>query len=227
MTQRNAIETAEPNHTRTLPHRVTGRKPKTANNYRIIQGSYDSDTKTAIKKRVRVIKNRLAAKRSREQARSYVQQLESTLSALAARNEFLAQRLAAVEAQNETLKRGISCRPISSVCPTSAPTPGAMDEEEHQQEPRGEPAALPIHSSLQLDGFFLLVFLNTIFPGGMGVSRPTSGPIMVLAANAERPPCHQRRIKRSTRSLRRAGLLQCPNHSCRLRSSMPFLASAT
>lgn len=102
-------------------------------------GGCDDDAKNAIKKRVRVIKNRLAAKRSREQARTYVQQLESTLNALAAHNEFLARRLAAVEAENDTLKRGFAYRP----------------ETTDQKEFRGEPAVLPT-SSLQLDGLLLI-----------------------------------------------------------------------
>ena len=110
----------------------------------------DDDAKNAIKKRVRVIKNRLAAKRSREQARTYVQQLESTLNALAAHNEFLARRLAAVEAENDTLKRVFSCRPQNAV------------NTQEQKEFLGEPAVLPT-SSLQLDGLFLISMLSLFF----------------------------------------------------------------
>lgn len=105
-------------------------------------GGGDDDTKNAIKKRVRVIKNRLAAKRSREQARTYVQQLESTLNALAAQNEFLARRLATVEAENNALKRGFAYG----------------QETKNQTEFRGEPAVLPT-SSLQLDGLLLISML--------------------------------------------------------------------
>jgi len=110
------------------------------------EGGDDDEAKSAIKKRVRVIKNRLAAKRSREQARTYVQQLESTLNALAAQNEFLARRLAAVEAENSTLKRGVPLHP--------RPQDGQRLDID-QKEFRGEPAVLP-HSSLQLDGLFLI-----------------------------------------------------------------------
>jgi hypothetical protein len=169
--------------------------------------SGDDEAKTAIKKRVRVIKNRLAAKRSREQARTYVQQLESTLNALAAHNEFLARRLAAVEAENDTLKRGFSFRPQG--------TPEVND----QKGFRGEPAVLPL-SSLQLDGLFLIsllsVFLNPIS------SSATTNPCKL---ETQYPPrstqiCHglrRRRSGRSKRHLRRAGLLLCNNHCCRLK----------
>ena len=169
--------------------------------------SGDDEAKTAIKKRVRVIKNRLAAKRSREQARTYVQQLESTLNALAAHNEFLARRLAAVEAENDTLKRGFSFHPQG--------TPEVID----QKGFRGEPAVLPL-SSLQLDGLFLLsllsVFLNPTSPN-------TTANLFKL--EAQFPPqstlsCHgvrRRRSGRSKRHLRRAGLLLCNNHCCRLK----------
>lgn len=168
--------------------------------------SGSEDPKSAIKKRVRVIKNRLAAKRSREQARSYVQQLESTLSALAAKNDFLARRLAVVEAENCSLKRGL---------PTNV-----------QKEARGEPAVLP-YSSLQLDGFLLIMLLSNL--SGMFPQLPVTSSHMkakswqglqsvgkaemVLLKNL--PRCRSRRSKRQ---LRRAGLLLCPGHACRMRS---------
>jgi len=128
----------------------------------------DDDAKNAIKKRVRVIKNRLAAKRSREQARTYVQQLESTLNALAAHNEFLARRLAAVEAENDTLKRGFAYRP----------------ESVNQKEIRGEPAVLPT-SSLQLDGLLLISLLSLCCNHYL----PTT--CVTQPSRSLRRPCHQ------------------------------------
>jgi len=68
-------------------------------------GKLSKMDKKAIKARVRMIKNRLAAKRSREHARTYVQELEGTLEALQSKNEALARRLAALEAENDKLKR--------------------------------------------------------------------------------------------------------------------------
>ncbi|EKX46340.1 hypothetical protein GUITHDRAFT_152478 [Guillardia theta CCMP2712] len=57
-----------------------------------------------IKTRVRTIKNRLAAKKSRDQARTYVQKLEANLATLASQNEAMAQRLALMESENENLR---------------------------------------------------------------------------------------------------------------------------
>lgn len=107
-------------------------------------GKYEKMDKKAIKARVRMIKNRLAAKRSREHARTYVQELEGTLEALQSKNEALARRLAAVEAENDRLKRA----KVSSG-DSSNNTKSRMDR-------AGEPAALPI-TSLQLDAVLLLL----------------------------------------------------------------------
>merc|ERR1712205_67608 len=57
------------------------------------------------RKRIRVIKNRLSAKKSREQARDYVHKLESSLNALMAQNQSLARRLTSVEFENEALRQ--------------------------------------------------------------------------------------------------------------------------
>ncbi|EKX54710.1 hypothetical protein GUITHDRAFT_131751 [Guillardia theta CCMP2712] len=62
------------------------------------------DMAREIKNRVRTIKNRLAAKKSRDQARTYVQKLEGSLASMAAQNEALAQRLAIAESENESLR---------------------------------------------------------------------------------------------------------------------------
>eukprot|EP00960_Hanusia_phi_P032787 750075-Hanusia_phi.AAC.3 len=57
-----------------------------------------------IRNRVRAIKNRLAAKKSRDQARTYVQKLESSLSNFVSHNETLSQRMAMAESDNEFLR---------------------------------------------------------------------------------------------------------------------------
>eukprot|EP00960_Hanusia_phi_P024707 727841-Hanusia_phi.AAC.1 len=62
------------------------------------------DMAREIKNRVRTIKNRLAAKKSRDQARTYVQKLEGSLASMAAQNEALAQRLAIAESENDSLR---------------------------------------------------------------------------------------------------------------------------
>jgi len=174
----------------------------------------DDDAKNAIKKRVRVIKNRLAAKRSREQARTYVQQLESTLNALAAHNEFLARRLVAVEAENDSLKRGFSYhshKPADTL---------------NQKDFRGEPAVLPT-SSLQLDGFFLISVLSVVCSHYLQIMCPIP-PTHRLQPMTPRPMpmmrtsrLGRRPSRRSKRHLRRAGLLLSAGHLCRLKPHPP------
>lgn len=117
-------------------------------------GKWSKMDKKAIKARVRMIKNRLAAKRSREHARTYVQELEGTLEALQSKNEALARRLAAVEAENEKLKK------IGGLTAEGA---GGVVEEETKDR-TSEPAALA--TSLQLDAvlLFLWALLSTPFP---------------------------------------------------------------
>jgi len=69
----------------------------------VIRGC-ELDMAKEIKTRVRTIKNRLAAKKSRDQARTYVQKLEANLATLASQNEAMAQRLALMESENENLR---------------------------------------------------------------------------------------------------------------------------
>ncbi|EKX54709.1 hypothetical protein GUITHDRAFT_99367 [Guillardia theta CCMP2712] len=64
----------------------------------------EDDSAKEIKNRVRTIKNRLAAKKSRDQARSYVQRLESNLTAVVSHNEALLQRIAVAEGEIERLR---------------------------------------------------------------------------------------------------------------------------
>jgi len=58
-----------------------------------------------VRKRMRVIKNRLSAKKSREQARDYVLKLEGSFSTLMAQHQSLARRLAMVEYENLSLRQ--------------------------------------------------------------------------------------------------------------------------
>eukprot|EP00960_Hanusia_phi_P026803 746474-Hanusia_phi.AAC.3 len=64
----------------------------------------EDDAAKEIKNRVRTIKNRLAAKKSRDQARSYMQRLESNLTAVVSHNEALLQRIAVAEGEIERLR---------------------------------------------------------------------------------------------------------------------------
>lgn len=106
-------------------------------------GKWEKMDKKQLKARVRMIKNRLAAKRSREHARTYVQELEGTLEALQSKNDALARRLAAVEAENEKLKRA------------KIASGGENNNTNGRTDRAGEPAALP-YTSLQLDAVPLL-----------------------------------------------------------------------
>ena len=190
-----------------------------------VGGSCDDESKNAIKKRVRVIKNRLAAKRSREQARTYVQHLESTLSALAAHNDFLARRLAAVEAENDSLKRGL-------------PTQNSHEslDKGDQMVFRGEPAVLPL-SSLQLDGIHLISFFMPLLH--LILSQAGEWPVSVKAIAVGPPPPavipaqvagspRRTGCRRCKRLLRQAGLLTCPDHAGRFKAPLfvPMAAAA-
>lgn len=121
-------------------------------------GKWEKMDKKQLKARVRMIKNRLAAKRSREHARTYVQELEGTLEALQAKNDALARRLAAVEAENEKLRR-------------SKVVSGGENNTKSRTDRAGEPAALP-NTSLQLDAVPLLFIslLSTL------LLQPTPAP---------------------------------------------------
>lgn len=152
-----------------------------------------------IKKRVRTIKNRLAAKKSREQARSYVQELESNLNRIRQQNEDLARRLALAEAENEILKRGKKL-PLS----LKDTAPNATKNCD------GESAALP---SLQLDAVLVAVMvLVSLIPRSHPChSRTLLPPQYPLpAASLSRSPGVE--VPRSCRSLRRAEDLLCMSH---------------
>jgi len=154
-----------------------------------------------LKKRVRSIKNCLAAKKSREQARSYVQDLEKKMSSLESQNQDLARRLAVAEAENDAIKRGWKRPP--QFCTEMLQQVCTMENRE------GEPAALP--TSLQLDAVLFLSCLVYACIHGCKLGTVDSSPFP-----ASHPPDGVSDIptsptgaRRSLRSLRQAGLLRC------------------
>lgn len=163
-----------------------------------------------VRKRMRVIKNRLSAKKSREQARTYVQQLESSISALMAQHQALARRLAAVEYENVALRHQMYySQPLT-------PPQNHIDK----------PAVLS--KSPQLDAVLVLVWAAMVLLSGLvpvppGSSRrnqpPSHTPHPASAPQAATSPGPSAR--RSRRWLRRAGLLACVEHICRCIRPMP------
>jgi len=176
----------------------------------------------ARKARVRQIKNRLAAKRSREHARTYVQELEGTLEDLQAKNEDLARRLQLALEQNDALMRYRTTKTESRNDNTGGDTR------------IGEPAALPINTSLQLDAAPLMTLFLKAFLCLHLHPESAASPQQAAAAPAPRsapatptsPPSGRRGSARSVRSLRRAGELTCFGASSRLRTSTPLALMA-
>eukprot|EP00285_Hemiselmis_virescens_P008488 CAMPEP_0173378380 /NCGR_PEP_ID=MMETSP1356-20130122/1542_1 /TAXON_ID=77927 ORGANISM="Hemiselmis virescens, Strain PCC157" /NCGR_SAMPLE_ID=MMETSP1356 /ASSEMBLY_ACC=CAM_ASM_000847 /LENGTH=307 /DNA_ID=CAMNT_0014331423 /DNA_START=169 /DNA_END=1088 /DNA_ORIENTATION=- len=145
------------------------------------------DAPAAVKRRMRTIKNRLSAKRSREQAREYVEKLEGSVKVLEDESDSLARRLAIVEAENKILKQ-VDSRRLSHAAARDqddamreASTTPTMIEEEGQDEP-----AVPPKPSLQLDA--LLLLFQTV-AASQEASQP-SGPTPPPAGGA--PPDQQR-----------------------------------
>jgi len=163
-------------------------------------GKLSKMDKKAIKARVRMIKNRLAAKRSREHARTYVQELEGTLEALQSKNEALARRLAALEAENDKLKRN-----------GGLPVAGGDERDvEETKDRNSEPAALA--TSLQLDAvLFLSALLSTLLPS-LRLSAPlppcpsSPRPDAKAALPGELAHAPLRCVTAASTRLRRAGL---------------------
>jgi hypothetical protein len=159
-----------------------------------------------VRKRMRVIKNRLSAKKSREQARTYVQKLESSLSALMAQHQVLARRLATVEYENATLRHQMYF--------SQPPTP--------PQNHIDKPAVLS--KSPQLDAVLVAVWtamllLSGLAPvNGSSSHRQASSTIPTTPPTASAPPMsassHGASARRARRWLRRAGLLACIKHTC-------------
>lgn len=157
----------------------------------------------AAKARMRVLKNRLAAQRSREQAREYVQKLENTVQVLSNKSENLARRLAALEAENRLLKASMGV--------------SVKEEMNNAEGCIGESAVLPINTSQQLDAaqaltLLLTWLLSTLLPLDVALDpkppqNPPAQPSMLPLPSTQairRPGC-----SRSMRSLRLAGQLRC------------------
>lgn len=143
------------------------------------------DAPPAVKNRIRIIKNRLSAQRSREQARKYVEKLEGTVKVLSEESVLLARRLAKVNFPQATtifcIKsiRMMGCTSQSKVHPfrvlkaeslpwqveaenRSLMEDGVMDATDSdaaalvEKHEHAEPAALK-KPSLQLDALMLLL----------------------------------------------------------------------
>mmetsp|Transcript_57350 Transcript_57350/g.117388 ORF Transcript_57350/g.117388 Transcript_57350/m.117388 type:complete len:248 (-) Transcript_57350:349-1092(-) len=137
------------------------------------QEFHDSESFVSVKQRVRVIKNRLSAKRSREQARDYVEQLESNVAYLASESDALARRLAQVEEENRKLREAESSSKEIQSNGCVEPTHGSQVEEE-KRTTLCEPAVLP-QSSLQLDALFFFLSMAAMTsgpPNGSAHSTP-------------------------------------------------------
>lgn len=163
-----------------------------------------------VRKRMRVIKNRLSAKKSREQARTYVQKLEGSLSALMAQHQALARRLAAVEYENATLRHQMYF--------SQPPTP--------PQNHIDKPAVLS--KSPQLDAVLVVVWTSMLLLSGL---VPENGSSSQRQASSPTPPTasapprlassHGASARRARRPIRRAGLLACIKHTCRSIPPLP------
>jgi len=163
-----------------------------------------------VRKRMRVIKNRLSAKKSREQARDYVQKLEGSFSNLMAQHQSLARRLAMVEYENATLRHQMY------YSQPSTPPQNHVDQ----------PAVLS--KSPQSDAVLALVWATMVaLIGGLllltpGVNRtPVSGEasapmpqalaqLAALTSPGSREPWVS--VRRSV--LHRVGLLEWVEHLC-------------
>uniref|UniRef100_A0A7S0DU60 BZIP domain-containing protein n=1 Tax=Hanusia phi TaxID=3032 RepID=A0A7S0DU60_9CRYP len=162
-----------------------------------------------LKKRVRVIKNRIAAKKSREQARTYVQKLESSLNAVMAHNDALARRLAMVESENRSLKHSMFVSGMNFQTMNSC---NRVDE-----------SAVLSTLSLLLDAvLFMIVMASSFLPGFSLIAWEEPSPVHHLKHTLPQAACKLtwtrtfpgQGARRCLRRLRMAGLLQCLAHSC-------------
>jgi len=164
-----------------------------------------------VKKRIRTIKNRLAAKRSREQARSRVDELERGYSLLVARNEALARRLAQVEMENVALRRDLSSSPNSHT--SSTKSTGNGQEENNIKHRVGDSAVVPVPPQLGA----VLLFLTSLSAASppLPPHPSTAAPLPLEACLRKSPVRLPLAARRSSLALRRAGLLACIAHSSR------------
>mmetsp|Transcript_43099 Transcript_43099/g.105378 ORF Transcript_43099/g.105378 Transcript_43099/m.105378 type:complete len:231 (-) Transcript_43099:676-1368(-) len=134
------------------------------------------DAPAAVKRRARMIKNRLSAKKSREQAREYVAKLEQTVKVLSAESELLARRLAQVEAENRRMKHSGDSSSSSSSHTSAGRADDATTEEKGQT---AEPAALG-QPSLQLDALLLLMVASSASGGSTAGTTPSTDALLRL-----------------------------------------------
>mmetsp|Transcript_37050 Transcript_37050/g.75001 ORF Transcript_37050/g.75001 Transcript_37050/m.75001 type:complete len:234 (+) Transcript_37050:96-797(+) len=167
----------------------------------------DPCTLVSVRQRVRVIKNRLSAKRSREQARDYVEQLERNVANLATESTQLARRLARVEEENRKLRTASG---LTADADVDSEATAPVDKEEKELNVR-EPAVL-LQPSLQLDA--LLLFLNTL------ASHVSSSPLPAFASSTLAPAARAATLALALRwHVRRASFhrwlrQQPPNRLC-------------
>mmetsp|Transcript_15067 Transcript_15067/g.37694 ORF Transcript_15067/g.37694 Transcript_15067/m.37694 type:complete len:244 (-) Transcript_15067:139-870(-) len=141
----------------------------------------------AVKRRMRTIKNRLSAKKSREQARDYVVSLEKSVQLLSKEGDLLAHRLAIVEAENKILqqvdeRRMTSAQSNSDKDKARDTTAVPSNEGGGQEEP-----AVPSKPSLQLDALLLLLQTVAASKGpcpGAPSEQPGGGPQPTDSAGA-------------------------------------------
>lgn len=148
----------------------------------VIEKTYGSDladAPAAVKRRARMIKNRLSAKKSREQAREYVTQLENTVKVLSAESELLARRLAQVEAENRIMRQNGYESFLPSSSSSSSRNAGRASDDDDQREKKriaAEPAALR-QPSLQLDALLLLMVASS---ASGEANLPSTGALLKL-----------------------------------------------
>lgn len=160
-----------------------------------------------VRKRMRVIKNRLSAKKSREQARTYVQQLQSSISALMAQHQALARRLAAVEYENATLRHQLYySQPLT-------PPQNHIDK----------PAVLS--KSPQLDAVLALVWATMVMLIGLPHAPPKTHVLLLFKESTAQHTLSATPgwVRKLRRVLRRSGLLGWRDPLCSSTLLSPLL----
>mmetsp|Transcript_29922 Transcript_29922/g.43772 ORF Transcript_29922/g.43772 Transcript_29922/m.43772 type:complete len:201 (-) Transcript_29922:535-1137(-) len=157
-----------------------------------------------VRKRMRVIKNRLSAKKSREQARDYVLKLEGSFSTLMAQHQSLARRLAMVEYENLSLRQHMYF---------SQPSTPSQNHVE-------QPAVLS--KSPQLDAVLALVWATSIM-AVIGLFPAQTPKSLVSSMSAPMPQAWAARTSPGPlrQMLLRAWLLGWVEHRPRCQPSIP------
>lgn len=171
-------------------------------------GGQDHVEDDEVRKRMRVIKNRLSAKKSREQARDYVQKLESSLSALVQQNHSMARRLAMAEHDNALLRQHMY------FSQPNTPPQNHIDQ----------PAVLS--KSPQLDAVLALVWATMVMLIGLPHAPPKTHVLLLFKAKStaqhtlSATPGWVRKLRRV---LRRSGLLGWRDPLCSSTLLSPLL----